>query len=124
MLNITAIFIGGGLGAVLRYLAGMLCSNFLKINFPLATFIVNIAGCFILGFLYFLYIEKVQLPSYVKLALTVGFCGGLTTFSTFSLELFELLNSSQVLNAVLYLLLSVIIGLLAVCFGGYCAKFL
>lgn len=124
MLNSFAIFLGGGIGAALRYFAYLLCLNFFKSNLPLATFCVNILGCFLFGFMYIFFLEKFQVSTVVKLALTVGFCGGLTTFSTFSMEIFEMLQSDQFLNALLYVVLSVIIGLASVYFGGQCAKFL
>lgn len=79
-------------------------------------------------FYYWLYIyffvEKFQVHPALKFALTVGFCGGLTTFSTFSLELFEMIQNSYFLQAFLYVLFSVIIGIIAVYLGGYFAKFL
>ena len=83
MLNLLAVFVGGGLGACLRYLTGVLISGNLKINLPVATFLVNIIGCFLIGFLYVIFVEKLQASKQLKLLLTVGFCGGLTTFSTF-----------------------------------------
>lgn len=96
----------------------------LKTNLPIATLVVNIAGCFIIGLLYILFTQKLQINPSIKLALTAGFCGGLTTFSTFSLEIFEMIQNNQILYAVLYISISLFLGLLAVYFGGYCAKFL
>ena len=123
MFNTIAVFAGGGLGAVIRYLTGVWFLKYLHVNLPLATFTVNITGCFIIGFLYILFINKTDWDSAVKLALTAGFCGGLTTFSTFSVELFEMVRTSQYIQAVLYIALSVIAGLIAVMIGAYCAKF-
>ncbi len=122
MLNLLAVFVGGGLGACLRYLTGVLISGNLKINLPVATFLVNILGCFLIGFLYVIFVEKLQASKQLKLLLTVGFCGGLTTFSTFSAEVFDMVQNGQLLNASAYTVLSVIIGCIAVFFGGYCAK--
>ena len=122
MLNLLAVFTGGGLGACLRYLTGVLISGNLKINLPVATFLVNIIGCFLIGFLYVIFVEKLQASKQLKLLLTVGFCGGLTTFSTFSAEVFDMSQNGQLLNASAYTVLSVIIGCIAVFFGGYCAK--
>lgn len=122
MLNLLAVFTGGGLGACLRYLTGVLISGNLKINLPVATFLVNIIGCFLIGFLYVIFVEKLQASKQLKLLLTVGFCGGLTTFSTFSAEVFDMIQNGQLLNASAYTALSVIIGCIAVFFGGYCAK--
>lgn len=122
MLNLLAVFVGGGLGACLRYLTGVLISGNLKINLPVATFLVNIIGCFLIGFLYVIFVEKLQASKQLKLLLTIGFCGGLTTFSTFSAEVFDMIQNGQLLNASAYTVLSVIIGCIAVFFGGYCAK--
>lgn len=122
MYNIFAIFIGGGIGAILRYLTGILCINYLKFNFPIATFTANIIGCLILGFLYVFFIEKSQITPVIKYALTVGFCGGLTTFSTFSLEIFEMIQNTQFLNAAIYIFFSIAVGILATFIGGYLCK--
>lgn len=123
MLNFLAVFLGGGLGACLRYWVGIFITGFLKINLPVATFLVNVLGCFLIGFLYVFFVEKLEASKQLKLLLTVGFCGGLTTFSTFSAEVFDMIQNGQLLNASIYTILSVIIGLVAVFLGGYCAKF-
>lgn len=124
MLNLFAIFLGGGIGAVLRYLAGLYFSANFRMNMPASTFIVNILGSFILGFLYILFIDKPEINTELKVALTVGFCGGFTTFSTFSLEIFEMLGNSNFYQAGLYILTSLLFGLIAVGLGVYCAKLL
>lgn len=122
MQNILAVFIGGGTGAVLRYLAGVLAVKVLHVNLPLSTFVVNIAGCFVLGFLFALFVSKPEVNPALKLALTAGFCGGLTTFSTFSLELFEMLKNAQYMQVLVYLVSSLSVGLLAVWIGVNSAK--
>ncbi len=124
MQNLMAIFLGGGIGAVLRYLTGVYFSVNFKMNVPISTFFVNIAGSFILGFLYILLIDKPEINRDLKLALTVGFCGGFTTFSTFSLEIFEMLGNSNFYQAGVYILSSLLFGLVAVSLGAYCAKLL
>ncbi len=122
MHNVIAVFLGGGIGAVLRYLTGVFAVRYLSVNLPVATFAVNIIGCFILGLLFAFFIDKPEINTPLKLALTAGFCGGLTTFSTFSLELFEMLKNAQYMQVFVYLILSLIIGLLAVWVGVCCAK--
>lgn len=122
MLNLLAVFAGGGLGALVRYLTGIFFLRHFQVNLPFATFSVNIAGCFILGFLYIIFINKTDWSSALKLALTAGFCGGLTTFSTFSVEVFELVRTAQYIQAFSYVMLSVIAGLAAVMIGAYFAK--
>lgn len=125
MLNLVAIFFGGGIGAIARYLISL---NIVKIygemDLPIVTFSINILGCFLLGFLYILFLEKTNVNNAVSLALTVGFCGAFTTFSTFSLEIFKLIESQQIIQSLLYIILSVVIGLLSVIIGIQCAKFL
>lgn len=122
MQNVIAVFLGGGIGAVLRYITGFFAVRFLSVNLPVATFAVNIVGCFILGLLFAFFIDRPEINTSLKLALTAGFCGGLTTFSTFSLELFEMLKNAQYMQVLVYLTLSLIIGLLAVWVGVCCAK--
>lgn len=124
MHNILAVFIGGGTGAVLRYLAWVLAVKVLHVNLPLSTFVVNIAGCFILGFLFALFVSKPEINPALKLALTAGFCGGLTTFSTFSFEMFEMLKNAQYMQVSVYLVSSLTVGLLAVWIGVNSAKFI
>ena len=125
MLNLVAIFFGGGIGAIARYLISF---NIVKIygemDLPIATFSINILGCFLFGFLYILFLEKTNVNNAVSLALTVGFCGAFTTFSTFSFEIFKLLESQQIIQSLLYIILSVVIGLLSVIIGIQCARFL
>ena len=69
-----------------------------------------------------LFLHKADWNSAAKLALTVGFCGGLTTFSTFSVEIFEMVRTANYLDAILYVILSLAIGLAAIMIGAYFAK--
>lgn len=122
MLNLIAIFLGGGIGAVSRFLISLNLTKIYNVNLPIATFLVNIIGSFAIGFLYILFMGKTDLIPALKFALTVGFCGGLTTFSTFSLELFEMISHQQFMQAAIYALLSVLVCLVMTGIGVYCAK--
>ncbi len=115
--NIFAVFIGGGLGAILRYLTGIIISRSFVINFPVSTLFVNIIGSFIIGALFILFLEKAETNTALKLALTVGFCGGLTTFSTFSLDTLDMLSNQRFFEAFVYIVASVIICLLVAYLG-------
>lgn len=122
MVNIISIFLGGGVGAVLRYWLSMTALKHFSFNFPPVTLLINILGGLLIGFLYTFFVDKHEISSALKLALTVGFCGGFTTFSTFSLEMFEMIKNHQIINAFSYVFLSVIICLLAVSLGVYFGK--
>lgn len=120
--NIVAIFIGGGLGAVLRYTISYLSKTIFQMPI-LGTFAVNLIGCFLIGYIFGVTLDKFQTISPVlKLFITVGFLGGLTTFSTFSLEGFELIKNGKLLAALLYIGSSCILGLLLVSAGYFLAN--
>jgi len=120
--TILIIGLGGAIGSVLRYLTSLFVARFWENHFPLATFITNVIGCFLIG-LFIGFLEKQQLAnSDLKWFLVTGFCGGYTTFSTFGYENFNLLQSQNSIMAFAYIALSVIIGLLAVWFGLFVAK--
>ncbi|MFM2212820.1 MAG: putative fluoride ion transporter CrcB [Bacteroidota bacterium] len=116
------IAIGGALGSVLRYLTTVLVSKYWSHQFPLATFIANIIGCFLIG-LFVGYLTKNQLnESQLKWFLVTGLCGGYTTFSTFSMENVTLFQNNNTALALGYIALSVLTGLFAVGLGLFIAK--
>ena len=122
MLNIFAIFIGGGIGAILRYWTTILAQKIWNTSI-LGTFCVNILGCFLIGFVLGLTIQKPSLiPPQVKLFITVGLLGGLTTFSSFSFEAFNLLKDGKTFYSFLYIAISVIVGLCATFIGYLISK--
>lgn len=122
MLNVLAIFIGGGLGSLTRYGIAIWLKS-ASISFPFATLTVNIIGSFILGFAAAMFWKEAHLHTTLKLAITVGFCGGLTTFSTFSWETFDMIKNGETLLACIYAILSVLVCIIAISFGAFLSKY-
>lgn len=121
MKQFLLVFIGGGLGSGLRFLISKTFNNTFH-NFFLGTFIVNIIGCLLIGFILGLSLKNNFLTNNQTLLLTTGFCGGFTTFSTFALEQHSFLKTGDFVNFITYTLSSVVIGILAVAFGFWFSK--
>jgi CrcB protein len=115
--NILLVGIGGFIGSVARYLVGVVFAEQFTSTFPLGTFVVNITGCFIIGLLFELSDRGNILSPDLRIFVTTGFCGGFTTFSTFSYESIRLLQGAEFLYFGLNLFLSVMIGLAATYLG-------
>lgn len=115
--NIILVLLGGGIGSVFRYLLSSFFAKNDATQFPWATFIANSIGCLLIGFL-FGYIQKNNLQNEtLKLLLITGFCGGFTTFSTFSLENIQFIQNQNYNLALIYTSTSILIGFLAVIIG-------
>ena len=120
--TLLIIALGGGIGSAFRYLTYLFLQKYYNTYFPIATFVVNIIGCLLIG-LFVGLIEKNELEnSNIKWFLITGLCGGFTTFSAFGLENFSLFQNNQYGLAFIYIGSSVITGLLAVWLGLFIAK--
>ncbi|MCG8407437.1 MAG: fluoride efflux transporter CrcB [Phycisphaerales bacterium] len=111
------IFVGSGIGGVLRYALSGWTQKLSYENFPLGTMVVNVSGCLFIGFLSAAFAGRWLVREEYRLALFIGLLGGYTTFSTFGLETFALLNERQIASAAINVLLSVGLGLAAVWCG-------
>lgn len=119
--NALLVFIGGGMGSVLRYLTSRYFNN---LNFPFGTFTVNILGSLLLGIILGLVLKNQHISGPTNLLFGIGFCGGFTTFSTFAVENQVFLRSGDYLTFALYTFGSVLLGILAVFIGLGLSKIL
>lgn len=120
--TILYIALGGAIGSVLRYLTSVFVNKYWANQFPLATLLTNVLGCFIIGFLIGI-LEKNNLAnSNLKWFLITGFCGGYTTFSTFGYENYSLFQSNNSFLTFGYIALSILLGIFAVWLGLFLSK--
>jgi len=115
--QILAIAIGGAAGAVLRYWTSTGIYALVGRTFPYGTLVVNVAGSLLMGFLYVLLVERLALSVEWRAALLIGVLGAFTTFSTFSMETFALFEDGERLKALMNIILSVTLCLVAVWLG-------
>jgi CrcB protein len=106
------IALGGAAGSVLRYLLGRVVQGTSSSGFPIGTMVVNVSGCFLIG-IFVRQFMNMQLSPELRALLIVGFCGGFTTFSTFSAETIGLIEGGEYARASTYVVLSVGLCLLA-----------
>ena len=111
-MNVIIVGLGGAIGAICRYLITLLPVNPGN-GFPMKTFLINVIGSFVIGFIAALAAKNALNPKAV-LFLKVGICGGFTTFSSFALETEGLLEKGSTGTAMLYVILSLVCGVLAV----------
>jgi len=122
LIQLISIMIGGALGAISRYLLSNIVYGWLGRDFPYGTLTVNMIGSFLMGLLTILFLHKNNIDPALKLGLIVGFLGALTTFSTFSLDTLQLIDEGALIKAMLNVLLSVVVCVVAVWFGMITAK--
>jgi CrcB protein len=111
--TLIAVTLGGIVGTLMRFATGTIVSSHWPRFFYTGTLAVNIVGCLLIGYLYGLFLIRPEIPVEVRSGLIVGFIGGLTTFSSFSLDTVRLLEAGQVFTAVGYCSISVFGGLFA-----------
>jgi fluoride exporter len=116
------IAVGSAIGGVSRYLVGGLSQRLVGGTFPTGTLLINVTGSFLLGLILRYGVETSTLTPEVRAFLTVGFCGGYTTFSTFSYETVALAEDAQWTRAALYVALSVGLSLIATFLGFAAAR--
>lgn len=110
MKSLLLVGLGGFAGSIARYYTQILFNKILPGNIPYGTLTANVLGCFIIGIIFALGLKQGVLSTEWKLLIAVGFCGGFTTFSSFSLENFLLLQSGQYQAMAIYFLSSVFLG--------------
>ena len=117
MKEIVIVGVGGGIGSIFRFLSQKGAERLLDNSFPIGTFLVNLLGCLIIGVVYALSERGNFLSPETRLFLTVGLCGGFTTFSTFSYDNFNMISEKLWQFLILNVGGSIFFGVLAVYLG-------
>lgn len=115
------IFVGGGLGSILRYVIGKYLNN-LEQSIPYGTFLVNIFGSLLIGIILGLSIKNQSLTQNQILLFATGFCGGFTTFSAFAFENVQFLKNGDYFNFFIYTLGTLLVGFIFVFLGMFFVK--
>jgi len=105
---VLLVLLGGGIGSVARYLVTLAAVRLLSPDFPFGTLVVNLLGCFFIGFVHSFAMLTVRLSPDARLFLTTGVMGGLTTYSSFNYETIEMLGQGRTTHAVVYFLAMVL----------------
>jgi CrcB protein len=122
MMAYLAIAIGGTLGCWARYAMTNLVQSIYGGAFPYATLSINVIGSFLMGFLFVESLERLVMAPQLRIGILTGFLGGFTTFSTFAMETLLLAEQGETAKSVLYVVLSLVLGLFGAFFGAYIAR--
>lgn len=117
MIKFLYVGLGGFFGSVLRYFMGIFLASAFAVSFPFSTFIINSSGSFLIGLLSAFLVNLGLYEQVYKPFLIIGLLGGFTTFSSFSLETLNLIESARLFHAIAYILSSVIVCLIFVYLG-------
>lgn len=118
-MNFLLVGFGGAMGSLTRFSLGRLISSKSKASFPVGTFVINITGAMLLGI-----VSSLKIDNNTYLFLADGFLGAYTTFSTFMYESFQLFGENKRLNATVYIVSSIILGLIGFAVGAWMAQLL
>jgi len=119
MKHLLLVGLGGFIGSVARFLVSKLNLSWHFLSIPMGTLTVNVLGSFIIGILVGISVKSDLISTDLRLFLMVGFCGGFTTFSSFSSENLMLMQNGQVVTVLIYTALSILLGFLAVYLGYF-----
>jgi fluoride exporter len=115
---LAGVAVGGAVGATSRYAVDRVIEARGEATFPWSTFVINVSGCLVVGFVIAALVDRRNTPEWLRAALVVGFCGGYTTFSTFGQETLDLFESRDVAIALTSVAANVVLGILAVLAGA------
>lgn len=122
--TIIYVAVGSAIGGVGRFLLQQFVQRRVASTFPYGTLVVNILGCFVIGIVYGLSIKGNLLSAQTRILLATGLCGGFTTFSSFISENHSMLQDGELVNTMVYISVSVGVGLIAMAFGALIIKLL